>query len=79
MSLWHGSNVNVFRVHFSLGKEFTPLLDQWITDAVNMGALIAIDINLSFGLHPYCEAYYGNTKKFMTFPLGFLLKRNFLP
>ncbi|XP_075654100.1 uncharacterized protein LOC142624416 [Castanea sativa] len=39
MSLWHGSKVNVFRVHFSLGKEFTPQLDQWITDAVNMGAL----------------------------------------
>ncbi|KAL4651389.1 hypothetical protein ACB092_01G156000, partial [Castanea dentata] len=39
MSLWHGSKVDVFRVHFSLGKEFSPQLDQWITDAVNMGAL----------------------------------------
>ena len=77
MSLWHGSKVNVLRVHFSLGKEFTPQLDQWITDAINMGALHTLDINLSFGLHPYCEAYYGNHEKYYDFPSRLLTKEKF--
>nr|POE78887.1 hypothetical protein CFP56_31945 [Quercus suber] len=77
MSLWHGSKVNVFRVHFSLGKEFTPQLDLWITDAINMGALHTLDINLSFGLHPYCEAYYGNHEKLYDFPSRLLTKEKF--
>lgn len=77
MSLWHGSKVNVLRVHFSLGKEFTPQLDQWITDAINMGALHTLDINLSFGLHPYCEAYYGNHEKYNDFPSRLLTKEKF--
>ncbi|XP_050250411.1 F-box/LRR-repeat protein At1g55660-like [Quercus robur] len=64
-------------VHFSLGREFTPQLDQWITDAVNMGALHTLDINLSFGLHPYCEAYYGNHEKFYDFPSRLLPKEKF--